>query len=269
MNSHSKDINARNPALKIVRNALGSVTGFLVKEGGPKILAAVLPHSTAVLAAGVASEIVKVVISQLMEATSVVERKIDIILDEPFQTSMRRLHDALRVKAESPKQIGARTQQLISAYNDLEKAYSYVKKQKPELCLTIVLYKAIVAALIEGYEEYMNLCLQDLGDLTQAARESAKKCEDEANEIKFEDYKSKMHQQREVHWTIMHDGLEREMSFWSMEADKSHNKTHLEREAETLNKYADHMDIFCEFVRNLAKNRDNVFIVTEGKKESE
>ena len=243
-------------ALRVLDTAVGAGVTSTVRAVGSTILGTLVSRAIADPVAAVLAEVAKLLVGELFNATSQIEKKLDAVLKEPLETSATAIREILSTDYRTKSQTAERDRQLAQIFDNLRKAYTFAQQAQPDKCLTIRMYQCFAAALHEPNEPAVALYLPELERAAAEARATAEGLEETAKTIELEDYNSAAHQRREVSWMIGVDGMDRRMAFWQNEMNKQGKKEGLEESAKDLRRQANEMDAFCDFIRAVVRDRD-------------
>ncbi|MBV8751566.1 MAG: hypothetical protein JO328_01755 [Hyphomicrobiales bacterium] len=109
-----------------------------------------IPAAFAGPAGAAAAAILKVLFLTVEERSTNLARQLNVILDEPFLTATRTLHEVAAAQIRSPDEVEEVGRQLKSAYDNLSKAFSFAHRNDPTRSELIQIYRGITAALMPG-----------------------------------------------------------------------------------------------------------------------
>jgi hypothetical protein len=209
------------------------------------------------IAASVVAAAVKEFVEQLREHTSEIEKKIDLIIQEPLESAVQTIIDVLSVRYDTEAESCERERQLSYAFDNLRRAYAYAAYQEASHRRLVRMYQAIVAALKEGGRPFALLCLADLRTLVVETRAEASSARTRAADIDPEFFER--HRIDFVRYSV--DYLHYEQNQEAVDqsiADAEEQKSQLLENSAVLEKWADHMESFCRFVEYVVNHRDEI-----------
>lgn len=245
-------------ALDILNKTLEAVVDHAGESVGPAILEHLIGAALAEPVSKVIAAVAKVAIGKLFEETSAIEKKLDRLLAEPFESAVTTVQEVLSVEARSENEKAECTRQLRQAFTDLRRAYTFARYRSPAQKKSVRIFQAFVAGLLPGARPFAHLYVQDLQKLIDKDRVEAASRLQQASQIRKGDWSEEAMMRREAEWAIAADGIERRLSFHSVEVHKEREKERLAREAGHLLEQAKRLDLFCRFVLLIADRQDEL-----------
>ncbi len=158
--------------LTIVSDGLQKAAEDATAKYGGDLFKQILPVAAASLAgplAAGAAAIVSALIESTFKQTGVTDRKLDLLLAQPFKTATRTVREILSEEVKSDAEEAEATRRLQHAADQLEEAFSYAENALPKKRLLVRLYQLFVAALLEGGGAAMRKHESELLELASAA----------------------------------------------------------------------------------------------------
>lgn len=182
----------------------------------------------------------KGIVRELLQSTTSIEKKIDRMLTEPLQTSMRTFIEVISAAPKDRTELEESYRRLDVAFDDLNKAYTYAS---PEERLLLRLYMTLIAALKRGGGAFVRLYLNELASVASEAREAATQADEEAR-----------HAEHVLNWLTNKPVSARAQDGWM--AGREYQAEHLDRllaRSRRLRIGAEELETFCRFVTRLAQ----------------
>lgn len=169
--------------LTVIHEGLAEATAEAAKEFASHSLSALIPIGMAVPAAAFLVSAVRVLFLKLDDRSREIEKKLNVLLDEPFRTAARTLHDVATADITSPAEVNEAQRQLRTAYDNFSKALTYAEKEASSRFNLIRIYQGLTAALISGGRPFAEKIVTSLRSTSNEWLADAKKRQDAAEMV--------------------------------------------------------------------------------------
>jgi hypothetical protein len=163
--------------LQIIGEGMSEATSEGFKKFGEETLTPLLINTIAApiagpLAAGAAA-LLGSFAKQLLKETNSIERRLNKLLAQPFNTASRTVREILSEEVRDAAEGSRATERLKRAAELLDEAYTYAESESPRRRLLVRVYQSLVAALIEGGGAALRRYTDELRQLAGRARQEA------------------------------------------------------------------------------------------------
>jgi hypothetical protein len=236
---------------RLVTKASESTAKELTKAVGGMLLHRVMATAIAEPAAAILGEVAGAFASALLEQTSAIERKLDKLLAEPFETAVTTIEEAVLARPSTPVEFDERNRQLQRAFDDLRKARTLAEDEEERN--VVRLYQVLVAAMMRGGGAYVREYVAELRSLAQAAREQATFAKANASALHPEEqYEALQNLAITEGQMMLPSGLGGTIGMANQVARLEKSKQQWLDEATQMAGYAGYLDLFCDFVSALS-----------------
>ena len=235
----------------VIGKSLEKFSEEAIKHGGPALVAAGFAGPLAGASAAILSYAVPALVSAMFEAikeNKEVEKKLDALIEGPFNTAEDILDAVLRGNWRTDEQKQERRRMLSAASDRLFDAYGIAENVRPELAAPIRVLHAVVLALRPEAQPIFENVIQEYRGLAAGARVQAYDALERAKGLDDE----------RIYIAALQGATEQ--TAYQIQGTLALSipmaQQGLRREAETLTARAAEIDRFCTLLLTIATNRD-------------
>ena len=172
---------AENIFKRVLHKALEETASAAVEAGGSRLLMRVLPYVLANPAASIVAAVTKELMAALLDQSSLMEKKIDKLMEVPFRAGARELLDCLETRPANETEKIFWIEKLNQASSHLDEAYA--SADAPGKKLLVRAMQTSVVALIPGGTSFFNKYIQEFRDVSRDMKTRSAQLRKEADEI--------------------------------------------------------------------------------------
>lgn len=242
-----------NIAVSVLRAAFESTTDTAVKEIGSGLLSFVVSSAIASPVSTVLVEVFKMMVSEVLKETAAVEVKMNLVLAEPLRTAVATLRDVLAVTPLSEDEIAECDRQIAEAFDSLRKAEVYAGADAVSQLPLIRIHLALAAALKHGGRPFAELYVNRMRLAEPELREAALRARREAESLGESAAEKDFRERAERGWGL--NSMQQRVASRQAQMRRETRQEKLIADAERLEKDADQIMLFCDFIIAVATRR--------------